>query len=64
MSNKEDDKATNDALDFTIEQLRTMTVKGMREIAGSLHLNKWQNKSTLFEMLKEYAADYDENMYF
>ena len=46
--------------DFTLEELNNFKILKLREIAGVVGINKWQNKATLVNILKEYAVDYDE----
>ena len=45
---------------FALEELNSFKILKLREIAGVVGINKWQNKATLVNILKEYAVDYDE----
>ena len=46
--------------DFTLEELNNFKILKLREIAGVVGINTWQNKATLVNILKEYAIDYDK----
>ena len=46
---------------FALEELNSFKILKLREIAGVVGINKWQNKATLVNILKEYAVDYDED---